>query len=100
MELSQPSSSNVPNFEIGVKQPVQVMLPDSERKHARLQIKGPHDSSSVVQTATALGGTKDQGVDPMTTIYLDLSIEIDPPRAKTTQGTQADETMYLSLPTT
>ena len=74
-------------------------MPDCERKPARVQIKGPHDSSSAVQSATTFGSTKDQGVDPITTLYLDSSTEIDLSNARATQGTQADETTYLSLPT-
>ena len=74
-------------------------MPDSERKPARVQMKGPRDSSSAAQSATTLGGTKDQGVDPITTIYIDSSTEIDLSNAKDTQGNQADETLYLSLPT-
>ena len=39
-------------------------------------------------------------MDPITTIYIDSSTEIDPSNAKATQGTEADVTTYLSLPTT
>ena len=101
VEAPKPSYSKftklTPNPEVRVEQPYQVM-PDSERKTARVQVKGPHDSSSAVQSATTFGGTKDQGVDPITTIYLDSSTGIDQSNAKATQGTQADETTNLSVP--
>ena len=57
VEAPKPSSSKfpklTPNPEVTVEQPIPVM-PDSERKPARVQIKGPHDSSSAVQSATIL----------------------------------------------
>ena len=58
-------------------------MPDSERKPARVQIKGPQDSSSALQSATTFCGTKD--FHPFTTIYLDSSTEIDLSNAKAAQ---------------
>ena len=49
-------------------------MPDTERKPARVQMRGPHDSADSSMPSAALGTTRDQGVDPMSTIYLDSSI--------------------------
>ena len=51
-------------------------MPDTERKPTRLHMRGPHDSYSADSSmpSAALGTTRDQGVDPMSTIYLDSSI--------------------------
>ena len=40
-------------------------MPDTERKPARVQMRGPHDSAASSMPSAALGTTRDQGVDPM-----------------------------------
>ena len=89
-EKPKPGSSKpiplrlTPTPEVRAEQSVRI-LPDTERKPARVQIKGPHDSSSAVQYTALLSGTRDQGVDPIT-IYLDSSTEVDPSSTKATMG--------------
>ena len=75
-----------PTSEVRAEQPMHVM-PDNERKSARVQIKGPHDSSSAVQSTATLSGTRDQGVDP-NTIYLDSFTEVDLSNTKGTLGSK------------
>ena len=77
-------------------------MPDTERKYTRVQMRGPHDSYSADSSmpSAALGTTRDQGVDPMSTIYLDSSIEVDLSSTKATIGSQTDEAAYVTAPTT
>ena len=51
--------------------------PDAERKPARVQMRGHHDSAESSMPSVAQNTTRDQGVDPMSTIYLDSSVEVD-----------------------
>ena len=51
--------------------------PDAERKPGRVQMRGHHDSAESSMPSEAQGTTRDQGVDPMSTIYLDSSVEFD-----------------------
>ena len=74
-------------------------MTDTERKPARVQMRGPHDSDSSMPSA-ALGTTRDQGVDPMSTIYLDSSVEVDLSSTKATLGSQTDRAAYVTAPTT
>ena len=75
-------------------------MPDTERKPARVQMRGPHDSADSSMPSAALGTTRDQGVDPMPTIYLDSSVEVDLSSTKATLGSQTDEAAYVTAPTT
>ena len=77
-------------------------MPDTERKPTRVQMRGPHDSYSAdsPMPSAALGTTRDQGVDPMSTIYLDSSIEVDLSSTKATLGSQTDGAAYVTAPTT
>ena len=77
-------------------------MPDTERKPTRVQIRGPHDSNSAdsLMPSAAPGTTRDQGVDPMSTIYLDSSIEVDLSSTKATLGSQTDGAAYMTAPTT
>ena len=77
-------------------------MPDTERKPARVQMRGPHDSYSADSSmpSAALGTTRDQGVDPMSTIYLDSSTEGDLSSTKATLGSQTDGAAYVTAPTT
>ena len=74
--------------------------PDTERKPARVQMRGPHDSADSSMPSAALGTTRDQGVDPMSTIYLDSSVEVDLSSTKATLGSQTDRAAYVTAPTT
>ena len=75
-------------------------MPDTERKPARVQMRGPHDSADSSRPAAALGTTRDQGVDPMSTIYLDSSTEVDLSSTKATQGSQTEGAAYATAPMT
>ena len=76
-------------------------VPKTERRPARVQMRGfPH--SSLVDSAmpsVAVGTTRDQGVDPMSTVYLDSSIGADLSSTKATLGSQTDGTAYATAPT-
>ena len=75
-------------------------MPDTERKPARVQMRGPHDSADSSRPSTALGTTRDQGVDPMSTIYLDSSTEVDLSSTKATLGSQTEGAAYVTAPIT
>ena len=84
-----------------VKDPVLIMY-DTERKPARVQMRGPHDScsTSLLTPSAAKSATRDQGVDPMSTIYLDSSTEVDLASTKVTLGSQTEGAAYVTAPTT
>ena len=96
----KPSTSKSTAPEIRIKDPVLIMA-DVERKPARVQMRGPHDSSSTNQltSSVARSTTRDQGVDPMSTIYLDSSTEVDLSCTKATLGSQTDGAAYVTAPT-
>ena len=75
-------------------------MPDTERKPARVQMRGPHDSADSSKPSAALGTTRYQGVDPMSTIYLDSSTEVDLSSTKATLGSQTDGAAYVTAPLT
>ena len=75
-------------------------MPETERKPARVQMRGPHDPADSSMPSAALGTTRDQGVDPMSTIYLDSSVEVDLSSTKATLGSQTDRAAYVTTPTT
>ena len=75
-------------------------MPDAERKPARVQMRGPHDSADSSMPSAAIGTTRDQGVDPMSTIYLDSSAEVDLSSTKATLGSQTDGAAYMTAPIT
>ena len=87
--------------ETRVKDPVLIMS-DTERKPARVQMKGPHNSysTSLLTPSAAKSATRDQGVDPMSTIYLDSSTEVDLASTKVTLGSQTEGAAYVTAPTT
>ena len=82
--------------EIQLRAPV-FTIHDSEQKSARVQLKGLHDSSSVLSSTTVVD-TRYQGVDSMT-ITMD-STEADLSSTKATLGSQTDHAVYLSTRTT
>ena len=75
--------------------------PDTERKPTRVQMRGPHDSYSADSSmlSAALGTTRNQGVDPMSTIHLDSFIEVDLSSTNATLGSQTDRAAYVTAPT-
>ena len=83
-----------------VKNPV-LFMPDTERKPARVQMRGPHDSYSTgpLTPSAARSATRDQGVDPISTIYLDSSTEVDLASTKVTLGSQTEGAAYVTAPT-
>ena len=64
-------------------------------------MKMPHDSSSAIPSlhSVILTTTRDQGVDPMSTIYVDSSTEADLSSTKATLGSQTDDAAYLTAHT-
>ena len=96
----KPSTSKPTVPETRVKDPVLIMS-DTERKPARVQMRGPHDSYSTGPlTPSAARSTRDQGVDPMSTIYLDSSTEVNLASTKVTLGSQTEGAAYVTAPTT
>ena len=87
--------------ETRVKDPVLIMS-ETERKPARVQMRGPHDSysTSLLTPSAAKSATRDQGVDPMSTIYLDSSTEVDLASTRVTLGSQTEGAAYATAPTT
>ena len=97
----KPSASKPMVPETRVKDPVLIMS-ETERKPARVQMRGPHDSYStkLLTPSAANCATRDQGVDPMSTIYLDSSTEVDLASTKVTLGSQTEGAAYVTAPTT
>ena len=73
-------------------------MPDAERKPARVQMRGHHDSAESSMPSAAQGTTRDQGVDPMSTIYLDSSVEVDLSNTKATLGSQTEGETFATAP--
>ena len=71
---------------------------DAERKPARVQMRGHHDSAESSMPSAAQGTTRDQGVDPMSTIYLDSSVEVDLSGTKATLGSQTEGAAFTTAP--
>ena len=97
----KPSTSKPVVLETRVKNPVLIM-PDTERKPARVQMRGPHDSYSTgpLTLSAARSATRDQGVDPISTIYLDSSTEVDFASTKVTLGSQTEGAEYVTASAT
>ena len=70
--------------------------PDAERKPARVQMRGHHDSAESSMPSAAQGTTRDQGVNPMSTIYLDSSVEVDLSSTKATLGSQTEGAAFTT----
>ena len=71
---------------------------DAERKPARVQMRGHHDSAESSMPSAAPSTTRDQGVDPMSTIYLDSSVEVDLSSTKATLGSQTKGAAFTTAP--
>ena len=72
--------------------------PDAERKPARVQMRGHHDSAESSMPSAAQSTTRDQCVDPMSTIYLDSSVEVDLSSTKATLGSQTEGAAFTTAP--
>ena len=72
--------------------------PDAEPKPARVQMRGHHDSAESSTPSAAHGTTRDQGVDPMSTIYLDSSVEVKLSNTKATLGSQTEGATFATTP--
>ena len=70
-----------------------ITTPDAERKPARVQMRGHHDSAESSMPSAAQSTTRDQGVDPMSTIYLDSSVD-----TKATLGSQTEGATFATAP--
>ena len=97
----KPSASKPTVPETRVKDPVLIMS-DTERNPAQVQMREPHDSysTSLLTPSAAKSATRDQGVDPMSTIYLDSSTEVDLASTKVTLGSQTEGAANVTAPTT
>ena len=80
----------------GVAGNLVMATPEAERKPARVQMRGHHDSAESSMPSATQSTTRDQGVDPMSTIYLDSSVEVDPSSTKATLGSQTEGAMFAT----
>ena len=98
----KPSTSRpavpAPRKEEGVAGNLVMAMPEAERKPARVQMRGHHDSAESSMPSATQSTTRDQGVDPMSTIYLDSSVEVDPSSTKATLGSQIEGAMFATAP--
>ena len=82
----------------GVAGNLVIATPDAERKPARVQMRGHHDSAESSMPSAAQSTTRDQGVDPMSTIHLDSSVEVDLSNTKATLGSQTEGATFATAP--
>ena len=82
----------------GATENLVLATPDAERKPARVQMRGHHDSAESSMPSAAQGTTRDQGVDPMSTINLDSSVEVDLSSTKATLGSQTEGAAFTTAP--
>ena len=61
-------------------------------------MRGHHDSAESSMPSAAQGTTRDQGVDPMSTINLDSSVEVDLSSTKATLGSQTEGAAFTTAP--
>ena len=98
----KPSTSRpavpAPRKDEGVAGNLVIATPDAERKPARVQMRGHHDSAESSMPSAAQSTTRDQGVDPMSTIYLDSSVEVDLSNTKATLGSQTEGATFATAP--
>ena len=98
----KPSTSRptvpAPRKDKGAAGNVVITTPDAERKPARVQMRGHHDSAESSMPSAAQGTTRDQGVDPMSTIYLDSSVEVNLSNTKATLGSQTEGATFATAP--
>ena len=82
-----------PRKDEGVAGNLVIATPEAERKPARVQMRGHHDSAESSMPSAAQSTTRDQGVDPMSTIYLDSSVD-----TKATLGSQTEGATFATAP--
>ena len=82
----------------GVAGNLVMAMPEAERKPARVQMRGHHDSAESSMPSATQSTARDQGVDPMSTIYLDSSVEVNPSSTKATLGSQTEGAMFATAP--
>ena len=70
--------------------------PEAERKPARVQMRGHHDSAESSMPSATQSTTRNQGVDPMSTIYLDSSVDLS--NTKATLGSQTEGATFATAP--
>ena len=88
----KPSTSRpavpAPRKDEGVAGNLAIATPEAERK-----MRGHHDSAESSMLSAAQSTTRDQGVDPMSTIYLDSSVD-----TKATLGSQTEGATFATAP--
>ena len=93
----KPSTSRpavpAPRKDEGVAGSSVIATPEAKRKPARVQMRGHHDSAESSMPSAAQSTTRDQGVDPMSTIYLDSSVD-----TKATLGSQTEGATFATAP--
>ena len=93
----KPSTSRpavpAPRKDEGVAGNLVIATPEAKRKPARVQMRGHHDSAESSMPSAAQSTTRDQGVDPMSTIYLDSSVD-----TKATLGSQTEGATFATAP--
>ena len=98
----KPSTSRpavpAPRKDEGVAGNLVMATPEAERKPARVQMRGHHDSAESSMPSATQSTTRDQGVDPMSTIYLDSSVEVDLSNTKATLGSQTEGATFATAP--
>ena len=98
----KPSTSRpavpAPRKDEGVAGNLVIATPEAERKPARVQMRGHHDSAESSMPSAIQSTTRDQGVDPMSTIYLDSSVEVDLSNTKATVGSQIEGATFATAP--
>ena len=87
-----------PRKDEGVAGNLVIATPEAERKPARVQMRGHHDSAESSMPSAIQSTTRDQGVDPMSTIYLDSSVEVDLSNTKATLGSQTEGATFATAP--
>ena len=98
----KPSTSRpavpAPRKDEGVAGNLVLATPEAERKPARVQMRGHHDSAESSMPSATQSTTRDQGVDPMSTIYLDSSVEVDLSNTKATLGSKTEGATFATAP--
>ena len=61
-------------------------------------MRGHHDSAESSMPSATQSTTRDQGVDPMSTIYLDSSVEVNLSNTKATLGSQTEGATFATAP--
>ena len=87
-----------PRKDEGVAGNLVIATPEADCKPARVQMRGHHDSAESSMPSAIQSTTRDQGVDPMSTIYLESSVEVDLSNTKATLGSQTEGATFATAP--